>query len=144
MTAPRMALKHGEITDRIIGCFYEVYNELGHGFLESVYREALTVALEAAGLRVQREAPIPVWFKGHTVGEYRADLLVDGLVIVEIKVARALEPSHEAQLIHYLKATRVEVGLLLNFGPRPYVKRVVFDNPLKKIRENPCESVVRV
>jgi GxxExxY protein len=144
MTAPRMALKHGEITDRIIGCFYEAYNELGHGFLESVYREALTVALEAAGLRVQREAPIPVWFKGHIVGEYRADLLVDGLVIVEIKVARALEPSHEAQLIHYLKATRVEVGLLLNFGPRPYVKRVVFDNPLKKIRENPCESVVRV
>ncbi|MGB6403267.1 MAG: GxxExxY protein, partial [Candidatus Sulfotelmatobacter sp.] len=121
-----------------------VYNELGHGFLESTYAEALTVALQESGMTVARELPVPVWFRGRKVGQYYADLIVDGVVLLELKAARALESAHEAQLLHYLRATDVEVGLLLNFGLRPQFRRLLFDNARKKIRENPCESVAKV
>ncbi|MFZ0277797.1 MAG: GxxExxY protein [Candidatus Sulfotelmatobacter sp.] len=138
------ALKHSELTEKIIGVFYDVYNELGHGFLESTYAEALTVALQESGMTVARELPVPVWFRGRKVGQYYADLIVDGVVLLELKAARALESAHEAQLLHYLRATDVEVGLLLNFGLRPQFRRLLFDNARKKIRENPCESVAKV
>jgi len=144
MTASPGALKHSELTDKIIGVFYDVYNELGHGFLESTYREALLVAVEESGLSAVREVPVPVWFRGRKIGQYYADLIVEGVVLLELKAARTLESAHESQLLHYLRATDIEVGLLLNFGVRPQFRRLLFDNERKKIRENPCESVAKV
>jgi GxxExxY protein len=144
MHSPPTGLKHFELTDKIIGVFYDVYNELGHGFLESTYAEALMMALRDSGLSAAREVPVPVWFRGRKVGQYYADLIVGGLVLLELKAARTLESAHEAQLLHYLRATQLEVGLLLNFGLRPQFRRLLFDNERKKIRENPCESVARV
>jgi GxxExxY protein len=137
-------LKHAELTDKIIGVFYDVYNELGQGFLESTYAEAMVVALEEAGLAATREVAVPVWFRGRKVGQYFADLLVNNVVLLELKAGRTLESAHEAQLLHYLRATEIEVGLLLNFGPRPQFRRLLFDNERKKISENPCESVAEV
>ena len=137
-------LKHSELTDKIIGLFYDVYNELGHGFLESTYAEAMVVALEAAGLHVNREYLVPVWFRGKKIGQYFADLLVERTVMLELKAGRTLEKAHEAQLLHYLRATDIEVGLLLTFGIRPQFRRLLFDNERKKIRENPCESVATI
>jgi len=136
-----IALKHAALTEKIIGVFYDVYNELGYGFLESVYEASLALALEQAGLVVERQVAIPVWFRGQKVGEFRGDLRVNGLVLLELKCSRVLDVAHEAQLLHYLKATEVEVGLLLNFGEKPQFKRLIFDNARKKIRSNPCESV---
>jgi GxxExxY protein len=126
-------LKHGLITDQILKVFYEVYNELGHGFLESVYHRSLASALKSVGLNVYSKVAIPVWFRGIQVGQFEADLLVENCVLLELKAVRTLDSSHRAQLMNYLRATDVEVGLLLNFGERPEFKRVVFDN-LKKQR----------
>ena len=136
-------LKHGELTEQIIGVFYDVY-KLGYGFLESTYSEAMLIALQDAGLSASREVPVPVWFRGRKVGQYFADLLVNDCVLLELKTARNIESSHEAQLLHYLRATEIEVGLLLNFGVRPQFRRLLFDNARKKIRENPCKSVAKV
>lgn len=119
-------LVHRELTERVIGAFYSTYNELGFGFLESVYENAFAIQLEASGLSVRRQYPIEVIFRGHVVGEFRADLLVEDLLLVEIKCARSLLPVHEAQLLNYLKATGLKVGLLANFGPRPQFRRLVF------------------
>jgi len=137
-------LKHSDSTDKIIGVFYDVYNELGHGFLESAYAEAMVVALEGAGLTVAREVPVLVWFRGKKVGQYFADLMVEGSVLLELKAARSLERAHEAQMLHYLRATEIEVGLLLNFGLHPQFRRLLFDNERKRIRGNPRESVAEV
>jgi GxxExxY protein len=133
--------KHGEITQKIIGVFYEVYNELGHGFLESVYEKSLEVALTAMKLKVCRQVEISVSFRGHRVGIFTADMLVENCVLLELKAARSLDPSHTAQLLNYLRATDIEVGLLLNFGLKPEFKRLLFDNLRKAIRANPCLSV---
>ncbi|HAF21768.1 MAG TPA: GxxExxY protein [Blastocatellia bacterium] len=133
--------KHGEITQKIIGVFYEVYNELGHGFLESVYEKSLEVALNSMNLKVCRQIEIPVRFRGHKVGDFSADMLVEDCVLLELKAARSLDSSHTAQLLNYLRATDIEVGLLLNFGLKPEFKRLLFDNPRKTIPENPCLSV---
>jgi len=129
-------LKHGSLTDKILGVFYGVYNELGHGFLESVYHRSLVLALESVGLNVCSRVAIPVWFRGHQVRHFEADVLVESCVLLELKAARSLDSSHHAQLLNYLKATDIEVGLLLNFGESPEFKRVVFDN-LKKKTRNP-------
>ena len=129
-------LKHGSLTDQILRVFYDVYNELGHGFLESVYHRSLVMALESAGLNVCSRVDIPVWFRGHQVGQFVADILVEQCVLLELKAARSLDTAHRAQLLNYLRATDIEVGLLLNFGERPEFKRVVFDN-LKKKTRNP-------
>jgi GxxExxY protein len=108
---------HSELTRTIIGCAFDVLNELGPGFLESVYEKAIAIALSEAGIPVQAQAPIKVMFRGKPVGDFYADLLVDEKVIVELKaVPSALTPLHEAQLINYLNATGIAVGLLLNFG----------------------------
>lgn len=141
---PPTPLKHSAVTDRIIGVFYDVYNELGNGFLESTYAEAMVIALNQSGLRAIREVPVPVWFRGKKIGQYFADMVVDNTVLLELKAARSLESAHEAQLLHYLRATEIEVGLLLNFGLRPQFRRLLFDNDRKKIRGNPCESVAKV
>jgi len=126
-----MEYKHKEVTERIIQAFYTVYNTLGYGFLEKVYENALVLELSRLGLEVIPQAPIKVYYDSQVVGEYFADLLVAGVVIVEIKAVRVLAEEHEAQLLNYLKATPYEVGLLLNFGPRPQVKRRVYDNARK-------------
>jgi GxxExxY protein len=144
MNSQPAPLKHSDLTESIIGVFYDVYNELGHGFLESTYAEAMVVALAQAGLAASREIPVPVWFRGQKVGQYFADMIVEDVVLLELKAARSLESAHEAQLLHYLRATQIEVGLLLNFGLRPQFRRLLFDNERKKIRENPCESVAKV
>ncbi len=137
-------LLHAELTEKIIGIYYDVYNEIGRGFLETVYRNAMQIALTEAGLAAQREFPIPVWFRGQEIGQFRADLLVARCVLLELKAANALDRSHEAQILHYLRATDVEIGLLFNFGsPRPQFRRIVLENENKKIRVHPRESAVR-
>ena len=141
---PAAGLKHAELTEKIIGVFYDVYNELGHGFLETVYEESLVIALREGGLAVNHQVALPVWFRRQKVGEFRADVVVEDSVLLELKAARNLEPAHEAQLLHYLKSTDIEVGLLLNFGITPQFRRLLFDNERKKIRENPCKSVAEV
>lgn len=124
-------LKHGKITDQIIKCFYEVYNELGHGFLESVYQRSLLIVLDSAGLQACSPVQIPVWFRGTRVGSFEGDVLVEKCVLLELKVARCLDSTHKAQLLNYLRATEIEVGLLLNFGVKPEFKRLLFDNSCK-------------
>ena len=144
MSTGRTTLKHSEITEKIIGVFYDVYNELGYGFLESTYAAAMILALEQDGLSAARQVAVPVWFRGRKIGPYFADLIVERCVVLELKAARTIEPAHEAQLLHYLRATDVEIGLLLNFGLQPQFRRLIFDNERKKIRGNPCESVAGV
>ncbi|ORJ55873.1 GxxExxY protein [Geothermobacter hydrogeniphilus] len=122
---------HADVTDGIICCFYNVYNLLGYGFLEKVYEKALLVEFERMNLKAEAQVPVEVTYRNCRVGEYFCDLLVAGEVIVEVKAVRSLQPEHEAQLLNYLKATRVEVGLLLNFGPKPEVKRRAFSNQRK-------------
>lgn len=134
-------LKHRETTEMILKGFYEAYNELGHGFLESIYEKALSIVLAGNGLQVERQKDISVSFRGQQIGDFRADLVVNDKVIVEIKAVRTLNSAHEAQLLNYLKATGIEVGLLLNFGQKPEFKRFVYDNDRKNIRENPRASV---
>lgn len=127
-----LQFKHVPLTEKIIGVFYEVYNELGQGFLESVYENAMTVALSQSGLAVVQQSDVQVMFRGQVVGEFRADLIVEGTILVELKAARAIDVAHEAQVLNYLRATTIEVGLLLNFGPKPQMKRFAFDNNRKK------------
>ncbi len=124
-----MEYKHVEITNQIIKAFYTVYNNLGYGFLEKVYRNSMTIELRKVGLEVTPEARIAVCYEGEVVGEYFADLLVASAVLVELKAVQQLAKEHEAQLLNYLKATPCEVGLLLNFGPRAEVKRAGLKRP---------------
>ncbi len=125
---------HQEITQAIIKAFYTVYNTLGYGFLEKVYENAMVYELTRAGFAVQQQIPVRVYYHGELVGYYSADLMVGGKVIVELKSGKALSPEHEAQLLNYLKATDIEVGLLLNFGPEPAFVRKVFANNRKQKR----------
>ena len=135
-----MSLKYKETTDIILKSFYEVYNELGDGFLESVYENALYIVLNIHGLFVERQKNVSVLFRGHNIGDYKVDLLVEGKIIIELKAVRAIDPAHEAQLINYLKATDLEVGLLLNFGRKPQFKRFIFNNKRINIM-NPSKFV---
>jgi len=130
-------LKHRELTERIIGVFFEVYNELGHGFLESVYETAFQVALGSKGLSVFRQIEVPVWFRGQKIGDFTADMLVEKSVLLELKAGRSLDPSHEAQLLNYLRATEIEVGMLFSFGLKPEFKRLAYDNTRKQRGEPP-------
>ena len=120
--------QYSVLTDSILCCFYSVYNTLGYGFLEKVYQRALCLELESRGISAVAEAPITVLYRDQVVGEYFCDVLVENKVILEIKATDGLIPRHEAQLLNYLKATPIEVGLLLNFGPDPQVKRKVYSN----------------
>jgi GxxExxY protein len=120
------------LTERIIRVFYEVYNELGFGFLESVYRESMCIALGEAGFWVEAEVPVPVSFRGTLVGVFRADIVVDGRIIVELKTAESISKAHEAQVLHYLRASEMEVGLVMNFGPIAKFRRIEMRNCRKK------------
>ena len=134
---PREKLLHADLTDAIIKSFYHVYNTLGFGFLENVYENSMVFSLRNAGLFVIPQMPVEVYFEKMRVGTYFADLLVSNLVIVEVKSVEKLHPAHEAQLINYLKATDIEVGLLLNFGEKPEFRRKVFSNDRKQHRSVP-------
>jgi GxxExxY protein len=119
-------LLYGDTSRAILGAFYAVHSELGFGFLEAVYANALTLLLTRAGLRVARQVPFEIVFHGESVGSYRADLVVESRIVVEIKAGRAIIPQHTAQLLNYLRASRLQVGLLLNFGETAEFKRVVW------------------
>ena len=127
--------KHSEVTEQIIKAFYHVYNHLGHGFLENVYENSLMIELARRGLSVAQQQPANVYHDDQELGVYFADLVVNENVIIEIKAAESLCEEHEAQLLHYLKATEIDVGLLLSFGPKPQVKRRVFETARKSNRE---------
>nr|AAU84397.1 conserved hypothetical protein [uncultured archaeon GZfos9E5] len=128
MNADNQDFKYKELTEEIIRIFYRVYNKLGYGFLEKVYENAMMIELKKAGFPAVSQYAIKVLYEGEVIGEYYADILVENKVIVEIKAARSLVKENEAQLLNYLKATDIEVGLLVNFGTKPEVKRKAFDN----------------
>ena len=121
-------IKYKALTEKIIKIFYKVYNTLGYGFLERIYENAMMIELKREDIPAFSQYAIKVFYENEIVGEYFADILVDDKVIIEIKAARNLALENEAQLLNYLKATDKEVGLLLNFGPKPEIKRKVFDN----------------
>jgi len=138
---PRMhpdeyGLKHQDLTEKLIGIFFNMYNELGHGFLESVYEQAFSVSLAESGIFFQRQIAVPLWFHGQKIGDFRADLLVDGKVSVELKTGRDMDASWEKQILNYLRATEIEVGLLFNFGPTAQFRRYVFENGKKNQRKS--------
>ncbi len=124
-------IKYKALTEKIIKVFYKVYNKLGYGFLEKVYENAMMIEMRKEGIPAVSQYAIKVYYENNIVGEYFADILVADKVIVEIKAARNIAVENEAQLLNYLKATDIEVGLLLNFGPKPEIKRKVFDNSIK-------------
>lgn len=127
----KMGLLHQDTTDQIIKAFYNVYNKLGYGFLEKVYENAIMIELTKMGIPCEKQVPIDVYYESEHIGKYYADLLVNNQVIVELKAASGLLKEHEAQLLNYLKATEIEVGLLLNFGVKPQISRKIFENKFK-------------
>ena len=137
--ADERGLKHKELTERLIGIFFSIYNELGHGFLESVYEQAFSVVLAESDIFFERQIAVPVWFHRIQIGEFRADLLVDKKVLIELKTGRDIDAAWEKQLLNYLRATDIEVGLLFNFGPAAQFRRYACENDRKNPR-NPRES----
>ncbi len=123
---------HKEISERIIKCFYTVYNTLGFGFLEKVYENAMMIELTKNGLYTEKQKPIKVFYENNIVGEYFADIIVENSIILELKAAECIVEEHEYQLINYLKATNIEIGLLLNFGKTPEIRRKIFTNDRKE------------
>lgn len=130
-------LLHKEISKPILQVFYEVYNHLGYGFLEKVYQNAMYFELKSQGYEVEAQKQIKVYYKNRLVGEYYADLVIEGTIIVELKACQCLLSSHVAQLMNYLKSTSIEVGLVLNFGETPDFKRLVYTNNRKTNLKNP-------
>ena len=122
---------HEQITGAIIASFYEVHHDLGHGFLEAIYEHAMVLSLVTRGLAVERQVPVSVHYRGKVLGDFLVDLIVENRVMVELKACRALEPVHAAQVINYLRATPIEVGLLLNFGHKPVFRRLIMTNDRK-------------
>ncbi len=123
-----LSFKHSYLTNRIIKCFYKVYNTLGYGFLEKVYENAMSVEFNNLGINHFKQYPIDVYYETNKVGNYYADMVVENKIIIELKAAESICEEHAAQLTNYLKATDIEVGLLLNFGKEPLVMRRVFSN----------------
>jgi GxxExxY protein len=124
---------HKRESDAILKIYYEVYNTLGYGFLEKVFQNAMCLELKNQGYHVEIHKQIKVYYKGIVVGEYYADLLIDETIILELKACECLMDAHKAQLINYLKATNIEVGLLLNFGEKPEFKRFIYTNNRKNL-----------
>ena len=145
MNADKSVLIEAGLTERVIGIFYSVHNELGFGFVESVYENALAFALREAGLDVEQQSRLQVRFRDVVVGQFVTDLVVEQRLLVELKSVSHIVPAHEAQLTHYLKATGLRVGLLLNFGPRAQFKRRVFDPALSAlIRDHPRQPASKI
>jgi len=120
-------LKYKEISDLILKSFYEVYNELGRGFLESVYENALLIVLNSYGLQTESQKEIKVYFRNQNIGFFKADIIVENKIILELKAVRKIDPAHQAQLLNYLKATDLDVGYVLNFGEKPEFERLIFE-----------------
>ena len=129
-----MNLLHKNITDIILKSYYKVYNNLGYGFLEKVYENALLYELRNQGLNCEKQKPIKVYYEQIQVGEYYADIIVNECIILELKATESIAEEHEFQLINYLKATEIEIGLLLNFGKNPEFKRKIFTNNKKSVK----------
>jgi len=129
----RTEFPHAELTDSIIKCFYETYGELGHGFSEQVLCRGLAIVLRQAGLDVLEEVQMHAWFRGHCIGTFRVDLIVNRTILIEVKGTAEIQPYAEAQLLNYLKAAGGGVGLLLNFGRRPQVRRMVMGDPANSL-----------
>ena len=123
--------KHSEVTGKIIGCLFQVHKELGYGFSEKVYENALAIALKESGMKVDQQVPLQVNYHNQVVGEYIADMVTNGIVLLELKASQRIIDDHAAQLLNSLKATNIEVGLLLNFGPSAGFRRNVYDNERK-------------
>ncbi len=139
-----MKLKHAGLTGQIIKAYYEVYNQLGYGFLEKVYENALIYFLRKHGIQAEQQRRLKVYYEGFMVGDYFADIVVENKIIVELKAAEKISKAHTAQLINYLKATYCEVGLVLNFGPEPDFKRRFFENENKPhLKESAETSPIR-
>ncbi|TRX01896.1 GxxExxY protein [Flavobacterium gawalongense] len=126
---------HKSLSDSILKAYYEVYNELGYGFLEKVYQNAMYFELKSQGFKVEAQKQIKVYYKSQLVREYFADLIIEDSITVELKACECLMDEHKAQLLNYLKATKVEIGILLNFGTTPEFKRLIYTNERKKIKE---------
>jgi GxxExxY protein len=126
---------HKTLSDSILKAYYEVYNELGYGFLEKVYQNAMYFELKAQGFKVEAQKQIKVYYKSQMVGEYFADIIVEDLITLELKACECLMDEHQAQLLNYLKATKVEIGMLLNFGTEPEFKRLIYTNDRKKFKD---------
>jgi GxxExxY protein len=127
---------HSDISDLIIKAFYNVYNKLGYGFLEKVYENGMIIELKRLGLNAEKQKQLIVFYDEYEIGEYYADIIVNDCIIVELKAAEAICPEHEAQLVNYLKATDIEVGLLLNFGKEPKFKRRVLTSEFKNHKKS--------
>lgn len=123
--------KHSDFTGSIIGAFFQVHKELGYGFSEKVYENALSIVLTEQDFKVELQVPIKVYFRDRVIGEYIADMIVNDVVLLELKAAQKLNDDNAAQLLNYLKATKIEVGLLLNFGPQAEFRRKIYDNNRK-------------
>jgi GxxExxY protein len=133
MTTIAPALLHADLTHRIIGVYHDAHHEFGDGYLEKLCVRVMVIALQEAGLEVSCEVPFDVFFRGRHVGSFEADIVVNGLVLVEVKSCPHLEPRHRAQVINYLRASTLEVALLLNFGPKREFERIVYTNERKKL-----------
>ena len=133
-------MKYEELTDKVINVFYKVYNTLGYGFLEKIYEKAMIIEFEKMGLDYVNQSPVKVYYEGEVLGNYVADFIVENKVIVELKAIRQLAKTDENQLLNYLTATDLEVGLLLNYGEKPEIKRKVFDKELKSYK-NPSNQI---
>ncbi|MDT8317457.1 MAG: GxxExxY protein [bacterium] len=129
-------MKYEDVTEKVINIFYKVYNTLGYGFLEKVYENAMITEFEGLGVDYANQGAVKVYYEGHIVGDYVADFIVENKVIVELKAIRQLTKADENQLLNYLTATDLEVGLLLNYGEKPEIKRKVFDNELKGYKQS--------
>ena len=123
--------KHSELTGKIIGCFFQVHKELGYGFSEKVYENALAIALRESGMKVDQHVHLQVCFHDQVIGDYFADMVINDVVLLELKASQRINDDHAAQLLNYLKATSIEVGLLLNFGPKAEFRRKIHDNERK-------------
>lgn len=128
-------MQNKEMTAEIINSFYKVYNTLGYGFLEKVYENALSIELKKKGFNCKKQKPITVFYENEIVGEYFADLIVNDEIIIELKACETLIEEHEIQVVNYLKATKIEVALLLNFGKTPEIKRKIYSNEFKKMNK---------
>ena len=141
MDTDKASLIDAGLTDRVIGVFFAVYNELGSGFVESVYENAFALALRQIGVDVQQQACLIVRFRNQVVGEFRIDLLVENRLVIELKAVAQLASAHEVQLVNYLKASGLPIGLLFNFGQKPQLKRKIFN--LSKL-DPPSSDLIRV
>ena len=131
MTREKFEGKHSELTGKILGAFFQVHKELGYGFSERVYENALAMLLIEMGLKVEQQVHVDVFYHGRVVGEYIADMVINDTVLLELKATQKIIEDHAAQLLNYLKATSIEVGLVLNFGPSAEFRRKIYDNERK-------------